>query len=368
MKKFISSLALAAMFCSCDAQHQLTVKFSSLNNDTVNVVLVDKSMRSIEKQDKVVAQNKEITYDIEGDKARLVMINYVSDEGPGRMQMYVVPGEQGVLTISGTGGKWTGSSFYSTLAKLEDITDPIEGEMNKIYSDYQKRVQAGENESAVRNEAMPKYEEYAKQLQKVQQEFFDGNTSSDVAATLIPYIDDKESAMKKLAPAVRNGKFSLILDAYQAEIEADKVQKEAAKKVAPGQPAPEITLNDINGKPFSLSSLRGKYVVLDFWGSWCGWCIKGFPEMKEYYKKYAGKFEILGIDCNDTEDKWKKAVADNALPWLHVYNPRTSSVCNDYAITGFPTKIIVGPDGKIAKTIVGESPEFYTYLDELFGK
>lgn len=368
MKKFIVSVALAAMFCSCDAQHQLTVKFSSLKNDTVNVALVDKSMRSLEKQDKVVAKNNEITYDIEGDKARLVMINYLTEDGPGRMQMFIVPGEQGVLTINGTGGKWTGSAFYNALAKLEDVTDPIEGEMNKVFADYQKRVQAGENEAAVRNEAMPKYDALAKQLQKAQQDYFNANTSSDVAATLVPYLEDKASALDKLAPAVRNGKFSIILDAYQAEIDAEKAQQEAAKKVADGMPAPDFTLNDINGKPLSLSALRGKYVVLDFWGSWCGWCIKGFPEMKEYYKKYAGKFEILGIDCNDTEAKWKKAVDDNALPWLHVYNPRSSSVCNDYAITGFPTKIIVDPEGKIAKTVVGESPEFYQFLDEKFGK
>ena len=131
--------------------------------------------------------------------------------------------------------------------------------------------------------------------------------------------------------------------------------------------APDFTLNDFNGKPLSLSSLRGKYVILDFWGSWCGWCIKGIPQMKEYYQKYAGKFEILGIDCNDPEEKWKAAVEKYELPWLHVYNPRgESKVLEQYEIQGFPTKIIVGPDGKIVKTIIGEDPAFYTFLDELF--
>ena len=131
--------------------------------------------------------------------------------------------------------------------------------------------------------------------------------------------------------------------------------------------APDFTLNDLNGKPLTLSSLRGKYVILDFWGSWCGWCIKGIPQMKEYYQKYAGKFEILGIDCNDPEEKWKAAVEKYELPWLHVYNPRgDSKVLEQYEIQGFPTKIIVGPDGKIVKTIIGEDPAFYTFLDELF--
>ena len=130
--------------------------------------------------------------------------------------------------------------------------------------------------------------------------------------------------------------------------------------------APDFTLNDINGQPLKLSSLRGKYVILDFWGSWCVWCIKGFPKMKEYYQKYAGKFEILGIDCKDSEEKWKAAVAKHELPWLHVYNTDNSGVLEQYAIQGFPTKIIVGPDGKIVQTIIGEDPAFYTLLDKLF--
>ena len=62
-------------------------------------------------------------------------------------------------------------------------------------------------------------------------------------------------------------------------VEAETVAMEAD---ADGIEAPDFTLNDINGNPLTLSSLRGKYVILDFWGSWCGWCIKGIPQMKEY--------------------------------------------------------------------------------------
>ena len=155
--------------------------------------------------------------------------------------------------------------------------------------------------------------------------------------------------------------------ANEESIEAEAKEKEAQKKQAEGIEAPVFTLNDIEGKPLALNSLRGKYVVLDFWGSWCVWCIKGFPKMKEYYAKYSDKFEILGIDCNDTEDKWKAAVKKHELPWLHVYCPKNSSVLTDYGITGFPTKILIGPDGKIVKTIIGEDPSFYTFLDSLFG-
>lgn len=132
------------------------------------------------------------------------------------------------------------------------------------------------------------------------------------------------------------------------------------------QLAPDFTLNDLDNKALKLSSLRGKHVVLDFWGSWCIWCIRGIPKMKEYYNKYQGKFEILGVDCNDTPEKWKAAVAEHELPWLHVYCPKGDSLLKDYQIKGFPTKIIINPDGTILKTFLGEDPAFYSFLDELF--
>jgi thiol-disulfide isomerase/thioredoxin len=154
----------------------------------------------------------------------------------------------------------------------------------------------------------------------------------------------------------------------EAETDSAEATVETAGVEGDGTMAPDFTLNDLDGKPLSLSSLRGKYVILDFWGSWCGWCIKGIPLMKEYYQKYAGKFEILGIDCNDPERKWKAAVEKYGLPWLHVYNPRESDLLDLYDIEGFPTKIIIGPDGRIVKIIEGESPAFYTFLDQLFGQ
>jgi len=172
-----------------------------------------------------------------------------------------------------------------------------------------------------------------------------------------------------LSENVRNGRMKAY---YEPIVEYAKKRAEAEEKAkkaqASGVEAFDFKLKDIKGNDFQLSSLRGKYVILDFWGSWCIWCIKGMPKMKEYYSKYAGKFEIVGVDCNDTEAKWKAAVEKHQLPWIHVYNTKDSGILEKYAIQGFPTKIVVGPDGKIVKTIVGEDPAFYTLLDELFSK
>ena len=90
--------------------------------------------------------------------------------------------------------------------------------------------------------------------------------------------------------------------------------------------------------------------------------------MKEAYGKYKDQMEILGIDCRDTEEKWKAAVEEHQLPWLQVRCPdeQLQTIAEQYSIEGFPTKVVIDPQGRIAKVVVGEDPAFYTYLDELF--
>lgn len=148
----------------------------------------------------------------------------------------------------------------------------------------------------------------------------------------------------------------------QAPAAADTASETSSSAVE----APNFTLNDLQGKPVSLSDFRGKWVVLDFWGSWCGWCVRGIPAMKEAYAKYKGKLEIIGIDCGDTPEQWRAAVDQFQLPWVNVYNPMTGNGPETaYGVQGFPTKVIVAPDGTVVDVIVGEDPAFYTELQTL---
>ena len=149
-------------------------------------------------------------------------------------------------------------------------------------------------------------------------------------------------------------------DTQAVEASVDEAQAEGL--------APDFELPNLQGSTTKLSSLRGKYVVLDFWGSWCIWCIRGIPSMKDAYAKYKDKMEILGVDCRDTEEKWKAAVDEHQLPWLQVRCPdeKLQTIADQYGIEGFPTKVVIDPNGKIINTVVGEDPAFYTYLDSLF--
>lgn len=120
---------------------------------------------------------------------------------------------------------------------------------------------------------------------------------------------------------------------------------------------------DNQGNIFSLSSLRGKYVLLDFWGSWCGPCRASHPHLKEIYAKYKDKgLEIVGIadeksdDINDAKALWLKAIKDDGINWIQVlnnYDKATNNLAMSYGITGFPTKILLDKNGKVLFKLVG---------------
>lgn len=140
----------------------------------------------------------------------------------------------------------------------------------------------------------------------------------------------------------------------------------SAQGIVAGAKAPDFSAKKVDGTTFTLSSLQGKYVVIDFWGSWCKWCIKGFPDMKAAYAKHKDKVEFVGIACRDTEEKWKAATAKYELPWISVLNPVENDLSKVYEVRGYPTKIVLDPQGTILKVVLGEDPEFYPYLDSLF--
>ena len=147
--------------------------------------------------------------------------------------------------------------------------------------------------------------------------------------------------------------------------------KNARESIVEGKLAPNFVLPDPEGNNVSLQSLRGKWVVLDFWGSWCPWCIKGFDKMKEYYEKYKDLCTFVGVCCRDTKEDWLAAVEKYQLPWTNLYSdPKAQpaqSVEVIYAVPGYPTKIVISPEGEISKIVVGEDPAFYEALDTLVG-
>lgn len=161
----------------------------------------------------------------------------------------------------------------------------------------------------------------------------------------------------------------------QAQNEEDEAAKIgrliAAMPVHEGDPAPDFSLKDLEGNEVTLTYYQGDWVVLDFWGSWCRYCVAGIPDMKAAYAKYHDLgFEIIGIDCGESEEAWRAAVAKYELPWVNLYNPgpRNEGVCSLYGVKAYPTKIVVNPEGYIYSVYLGEDPEFYTFLSQIFSE
>jgi peroxiredoxin len=140
-----------------------------------------------------------------------------------------------------------------------------------------------------------------------------------------------------------------------------KASLDIARKLAIGKPAPGFTQNDANGKPVSLSSLKGKYVLIDFWASWCGPCRAENPQVVKAYRAYKDKgFTILGVSLDTDKTDWLGAVRHDHLSWQQVSDLKgwKNAVAVQYGIRAIPSNVLVDKKGIIiARNLRGASLE-----------
>ena len=190
-------------------------------------------------------------------------------------------------------------------------------------------------------------------------EFVENNINSSSSPAVIYYtlglsLRSMESAkVLALAKAAAEKTKAAPLVEFVALLSTQVQSNTKVAAASVGNIAPEISLADPNGKIISLSSLRGKYVLVDFWASWCGPCRGENPNVVAAYEKYKNKnFTVLGISLDEDKASWLEAIKEDKLNWQHISDLKKweSIVVGAYQIEGIPFNVLIDPTGKIIAT------------------
>ncbi len=364
IKTFLVSGTLLAASCPMFASVTITLPegtpISSINTSRVLIedYLKSGSRPASVDENLTVSDNKIVFNETMEGAAR-----YVAELTPtASLSFFTTPGESLVIDVKSiepidyaVSGSPLMEGIYDIDSKIVPVYSELRG-LNSAAADYQAQLEALVN----------KYNTIL--LDYVAEN--PGSPASAYALTMLDGEDFFKGYEKLNDEGKKSVLFPMVSQKYEREEKVVKLQRLQAELSSGEKVAPEIELPDMDGKIVKLSDFRGKWVIIDFWGSWCGWCIKGFPKLKEVYEANKDRLEVFGVDNGDTPEAWKAAVAKYSLPWINVYNAGSNDrfandVLAEYGVQGFPTKVIVNPEGKIANITTGEDPNFFTILESL---
>lgn len=256
--------------------------------------------------------------------------------------------------------KLTGSSLHNDFMDFKEKFDPLFEKLVKINQQFQAGQQSDSLVLVMNNMNTT--------LQTTIDDFIKKHPTSAVSAFVLAatlhLTEDillTEQRFNSLSPASLENRYGIYLKQTIAE----------TKITAIGSVAMDFTQSDTSGVPVSLSSFRGKYVLLDFWASWCSPCRQENPNVVANYQKFSPKnFTVLGIslDRPGQKDKWLQAIYKDNLTWTHVSDLQfwNNAVAQQYRVQSIPQNFLIGPDGRIlAKNIRG--PELEQKLCEVLG-
>ncbi len=273
---------------------------------------------------------------------------------PGNQQRLAIFMDNSGITVKGSvdslaRAKVTGSPSHDQFSKFNNEFNPLFEKLSKIV----KHINEGKPDpgGSMRRD----YDKTILTLQQKTDQFVKEYPSSPVSPFVVlvmtqlnTEIGVTERRYNALTPEIREGYYGKMLDKTIVEGKIGSI----------GSDAIDFVQNDTTGKPVSLNSFRGKYVLLDFWASWCKPCRVENPNLVEAYNRYKDKnFTVLGISLDRAKEPWMKAIQDDGLKWTQVSDLKfwNNEVAVMYKVGSIPQNFLLDPNGKIiAKNLRGE--------------
>jgi thiol-disulfide isomerase/thioredoxin len=190
--------------------------------------------------------------------------------------------------------------------------------------------------------ALALYKTLLKELDKADQREFGSNLGESLA----------RSATASSEIEVARKVYEAILEKFDESPDLRNTIQDSLDRLAMvGKPAPAIVAKDLQGKTFRLSDLKGKYVLLDFWATFCGPCLKELPNLKAVYGKYHEKgLEIVSISLDEKLEPVRDFVKENKIPWREIHNNTAGAdVVESFRVNNIPVTFLIAPDGRVAR-------------------